>query len=57
MDAIIERMKGKKCKVLGEAFSYSIDLNNYLIGQGIDSSCQTDRFQIGDYEQKENGQA
>jgi len=37
MDILIDVMKGKKYRVLGEAFTYSIDLNNYLIGRGVTS--------------------
>ena len=37
MDVLIDVMKGKKFRVLGEAFTYSIDLNNYLIGRGVTS--------------------
>ena len=37
MDMLIERMAGKRFKVLGEAFTYSMDLHNYLVGKGVDS--------------------
>jgi len=37
MDVLINIMKGKKYRVLGEAFTFSIDLHNYLIGRGITS--------------------
>ncbi len=38
MDLLMERMRGKRYKVLGEAFTYSMDLHYYLIGKGVDSS-------------------
>lgn len=38
MDILIERMGKKKFKILGEAFTYAMDLHNHLIGRGIDSN-------------------
>ena len=35
MDEIIKKMDGKEFRVLGEAFTYSIDLHNYLLGKGV----------------------
>ena len=37
MDMLIGKMGKKKFKVLGEAFTYSIDLHNHLIGKGVSS--------------------
>jgi len=37
MDKLIGMMNGRKYKVMGEAFTYAIDLHNYLIEKGVDS--------------------
>ena len=37
MDVLIEKMKGKKFKVLAETSTYTIDLHDYLASQGVES--------------------
>ena len=37
MDVLIEKMKGKKFKVLAEASTYTIDLHDYLVSKGVES--------------------
>lgn len=37
MDVLIEKMKGKKFKVLAEASTYTIDLHDYLVSRGVES--------------------
>lgn len=37
MDMLIERMKGRKFKVLAEASTYTIDLHDYLVSKGVES--------------------
>jgi len=37
MDSLINMMGGRKYRVMGEAFTYAIDLHNYLVERGVDS--------------------
>jgi len=37
MDKLIEIMGDRKYRVMGEAFTYAMDLHNYLIEKGVDS--------------------
>lgn len=37
MDVLIEKMKGKRFKVLAEASTYTIDLHDYLVSKGVES--------------------
>lgn len=37
MDVLIEKMKGKKFKVLAEASTYTIDLHDHLVSKGVES--------------------
>jgi transposase len=37
MDSLIKMMCGRKYRVMGEAFTYAMDLHNYLIEKGVDS--------------------
>lgn len=47
MDTVIGKMNGKKYRVLGEAFTYSMDLHNHLLSKGVMSDLvQPDQLQI-----------
>ena len=47
MDEMIDRVKDKRFRVLGEAFTYSMDLHNYLLSKGVISDLiQPDELQI-----------
>lgn len=37
MDMLIERMRGKRFKVLAEASTYTIDLHDHLVSKGVES--------------------